>query len=82
MGGEIDKRKERKHQVLVSSALLSLSLLGKHTHRITEYKLGLKHLLLGHWVGFKRFSHLRKFHTHLKQVNWELDSKISSGTLG
>jgi len=82
LGGEIDKRKERKHQGLVSSALLSLSLLGKHTHIITEYKFGLKHLLLGHWVGFKRFSHYRKFHTHLKQVNWELDSKISSGTLG
>ena len=62
-GGEINKRKERKHQG-VSSALLSLSLLGKHTHIITKYKLGLKHLLLGRWVGFKRFSHCRKSHTH------------------
>ena len=77
-GREIHERKERNHKKGVSSTLLSLSLLGKHTYRVRKYRLGLKHILLGRWVGFKKFSHCRKFrlHTHKKQINWELDSKF------
>lgn len=76
MGEEIHEKKERNHKKRVSLVPLSLSLLGKHTYKIAEYKLGLKHLLLGHWVGSNRFSRCGKLPTHQKQVNWELDSKI------
>lgn len=75
-GGEIRERKERNHQKGVSSTLLSLSFLGKHAYRVKEYQLGLKQLLLGHWVGFERFFYCKKFHTPQKHVNWGSDSKI------
>ena len=69
--GEINERKERNHKKEVSSALLSLSLLEKHTYRVRKYRLGMKYFFWGRWVGFKRFFHGRKFHIHKKQVNWQ-----------
>jgi len=46
-GGEIQEGKERNHKKGVNLALLISSLLGKHTYRVIEYQLGLKHFLLG-----------------------------------
>ena len=37
---------------------------------------GLKNLPLSRWVGSRRFSHCKKFHTHKKQINWESDPKF------
>ena len=80
-GGEIHEGKERNHQKGVNSALLISSLLGKHTYRVIEYQLGLKHFLLARRVGFQRFFIVRNS-TPLKTSKMGARFKNSYSTLG